>query len=194
MEKTQKYKMTDKTKLRKHFAKIRKNIPQDDIKRFSRQACDLFLQKITSEKNDIIALYHPINNEINPLALSQGATSTCLPIIVKPNSPLAFRAWKDGDKLTHNDIFKTNEPCLNTCEALPTIMIVPTLAFDRRGHRLGYGGGFYDRTIHAFKDNGHKLTTVGLAYSCQQTDDDLPDGEFDHLLDYIITEKEVIKF
>jgi 5-formyltetrahydrofolate cyclo-ligase len=191
--------MLDKSNLRKHFSKLRSNITPHEQKKAAELAADNFLSKITPtiKYNDIISAYHPIGDEISPLPilgdLYKRGFATALPLIPNKNSPLIFRAWCDGNELCEHPVFKIKEPHANALELLPTIMIVPLLAFDLSGHRLGYGGGFFDRTIDKLKQQGHELTTIGLAYSCLQTDS-LPIDKHDHQLDYVVTDKEVFKF
>ncbi len=144
--------------------------------------------------NKILSGFIPIGSEINILTLLNSFKklnpTVCMPLVVKKNNPLEFRKWQQGNKL-ENESFGTKAP-LKTAEQLtPTIIITPLLAFDKLGYRLGYGGGFYDRTIASLRQRIPVLA-VGVAYSCQLVDK-VPIDNFDQVLDLIITEGKVYK-
>ncbi|MCE3232885.1 MAG: 5-formyltetrahydrofolate cyclo-ligase [Rickettsiaceae bacterium] len=185
--------MPDKSSLRAYFLKLRAGIPEPKREDASFSAAKNFLSKFGVKNTDIVSAYYPINNEINPLpivsALNKDSITTALPVIVAQNEPLIFREWQYQNELVSDSFLKLSEPPASAKEVIPTIMIVPLLAFDTKGNRLGYGGGFFDRTIHGLKN----VRTVGLAYDCQKADF-LPVTEYDEKLDYVITEKDVIKF
>ncbi|MFM7085181.1 MAG: 5-formyltetrahydrofolate cyclo-ligase, partial [Hyphomicrobium sp.] len=92
----------------------------------------------------------PIRDEINPalllLKLFYKGYGLCLPVMEAKNKPLLFRAWKPGDPL-QEVMWGIKEPLANAPYVEPDIVLGPLLAFDRVGHRLGYGGGYYDRTL-----------------------------------------------
>jgi 5-formyltetrahydrofolate cyclo-ligase len=115
--------------------------------------------------------------------------TTALPIVIAPRQPLEFRRWLPGEPtvLGKWDIPRPSEdaPLLQ-----PDVLLVPLLAFDRRGYRLGYGGGFYDRTIPGLRAL-KSVTTIGIAYAAQEIDD-VPHDELDQPLDFIMTEKDLI--
>jgi 5-formyltetrahydrofolate cyclo-ligase len=140
-----------------------------------------------------VAGYLPIRSEIDPLpamrALIGLGFTVAVPEVVAPGTPLAFRAWTPG-VATAAGSFGVAVP-VGTDRVVPDLLLVPLLAFDRRGHRLGYGGGFYDRTIAALRA-GQPLTAIGLAYAAQEVPR-VPDGETDSLLDAIVTENGVIR-
>lgn len=180
--------MPDKSSLRKKFTDIRSSISPAEQKILSLKAAENFFQKIKINNGDVVAAYYPINNEISPLPilekLQQLHIQTALPIIVK-NSPLLFRQWQVGDALEGS---KIPQPLANAPQIIPTIIIVPLLAFDKTNNRLGYGGGYYDRTIERLNHDGHKITTVGLAYSSQKYDGNLPNEAHDQPLDLIVAD------
>lgn len=114
----------------------------------------------------------------------------CLPCVVEPDAPLVFRAWEENDTLVEES-FGTRAPAPNAPELVPDILMVPMLAFDDAGFRLGYGGGFYDRSLEALRAV-KRVVAVGVAFSGQRADA-VPRGAFDQPLDWIVTERDAIR-
>ena len=141
----------------------------------------------------VVAGYLPIRSELDPRpameAYREAGCEIVLPVIEKPEAPLIFRRWAPGDKLVEGP-FKTQEPSAEAEELTPDIILAPMLAFDRNGYRLGYGGGFYDRTLAKLRASGSPMA-IGLAYSAQEVDRAVT-GPTDAPLDGIATEKEPI--
>lgn len=139
----------------------------------------------------VIALYWPVQNEIDcRLLLSdleRRGMVIALPVVVTPHSPLEFRRYSTGDGLERG-VFNTRHPLPDAPKLVPDIMIIPALAFDRTGHRIGYGGGFYDRTIALY----NKARAIGFAFSGQIIDY-VPRTDHDRELEAIITDDGVIK-
>jgi 5-formyltetrahydrofolate cyclo-ligase len=140
-----------------------------------------------------VAGYLPIGSELDPrpliLALHGLGVPLCMPVVVAPDAPLVFRPWSPGTA-TARSAFGIDEPAAG--EAVrPDFLLVPLLAFDGRGHRLGYGGGYYDRTLAALRAGGD-VRAVGYAYAAQQVER-VPSGGTDAGLDAIITERGVIR-
>jgi 5-formyltetrahydrofolate cyclo-ligase len=107
-----------------------------------------------------------------------------LPIMQGKGKPLLFRAWAPGDAMD-KAVWGIPEPRADRAVLEPDILLVPLLAFDRRGGRLGYGGGFYDRTLARLR--GMKpVAAVGLAYDEQQVDA-VPHLDYDQRLDWVLT-------
>ena len=100
-------------------------------------------------------------------------------------APLIFRAWREGQPL-EPDAARISSPTAEAETLTPTLVIVPLLAFDRSGYRLGQGGGFYDRTLQALRAAG-PLFTIGLAYAGQEIEQ-VPREIHDQALDAILTE------
>ena len=142
----------------------------------------------------ILSAYWPMRSEIDtrPLleALHGAGHRLCLPIVPGPDQPLIFRAWAPGDDLVIGG-FKTEVPSDDKEELEPDLLCAPMLAFDRAGYRLGYGGGFYDRTLEKLRARKPALA-VGLAFAAQEQEA-VPRGPHDQPLDAIVTEKEVIR-
>lgn len=136
-----------------------------------------------------LAGYMPMRDEIDPLAVMaahQGPVA--VPVIIGKAQPLRFRAWSPQAAMIEG-AFKALVP-VDGAWLCPQILIVPLLAFDRRGYRLGYGGGFYDRTLAALRAKGSVLA-VGFAYAAQEVDT-VPTEPTDLALDLIVTEAGVI--
>ena len=134
-----------------------------------------------------IAGYLPIQTEINPLPAMEEACAygpVGVPVVTGEAKPLRFARWEPGVALTAN-AFGTQVP-QDLRFMVPEILIIPLVAFDLNGARLGYGGGFYDRTLAELRAKGPVLA-VGLAYAAQQTTS-LPVENTDQPLDLIVTE------
>ncbi len=149
-----------------------------------------FLEQVAKTVSGYIAHRSELN--ILPLMqkLAENGWQTCLPVVVRPASALIFRNWRPGDQL-QNGAFGIPVPVATAEIVKPDVLLVPLLSFDTMGYRLGYGGGFYDRTIASLAATG-ALVTVGIAYSDQQVQS-VPRGRHDQPLDWIVTEKGPIK-
>ena len=137
-----------------------------------------------------IAVYWPFRDEIDvrPL-LNQLNSMGCyclLPVIMRRGEPLQFCEWKPGDILQVSQ-FGTLEPNLTHSKVVPEILITPLLAFDSAGYRLGYGGGYYDRTLAELRKH-FSIFAIGVAYGCQKFES-IPHDQFDQRLDAVVTEK-----
>ena len=135
--------------------------------------------------------FMPINTEIDPRPAMEEAAAhgrVGVPIIQGKGLPLTFAHW-DPDTPMVEGPFKARIPA-NIQPMVPEIVIVPLVAFDRKGGRLGYGGGFYDRTLQGLSDRGPCLA-VGFAFAAQEADG-LPLEPADQPLDLIITESGVL--
>lgn len=114
-----------------------------------------------------------------------------LPVVVGKHQPLIFRAWSPDVELVQGS-FRVMTPPPGASDVSPTVLLVPLLAFDPEGYRLGYGGGFYDRTLAKLRTEAHAVA-VGVAYAAQEVPL-VPRGSFDQPLDFIVTERAVFKF
>lgn len=134
--------------------------------------------------------YMPIRTEIDPLPAMEEAAAhgpVCVPVIEGKGLPLKFSRWTPGGALREGP-FGAMVPEADDF-ITPEIMIVPLVAYDRRGGRLGYGGGFYDRTLEGLRAAGPVLA-IGFAYAAQEAED-LPLEPTDQPLDMVVTEREV---
>ncbi len=142
----------------------------------------------------IVSGFFPYQSEIDtrPLLgkLAGDGWTTCLPIVIANGQPLQFRRWLPGEP-TIEGVWGIPRPPDMSPELDPDVLIIPMLAFDRKGYRLGYGGGFYDRTLEKLRAT-KKVVAIGVAYSAQEVND-VPHGNHDQPLDYVLTEREVIK-
>jgi len=147
-----------------------------------------------ADRPGIVAGYWPMRTELDcrPLlhALSHARRVVALPVVLAPATPLGFRRWQPGDALVPGG-FGTLVPSPQAAEVEPDILLVPLLAFDRQGRRLGYGGGFYDRTLAALRAR-RSIVALGVAYAVQEMPD-LPSDALDQPLDAVVTEQGVIE-
>lgn len=141
-------------------------------------------------KNDqIVSGFWPIRSEIDPRPLlkifrKQGLL-ICLPVIIN-KTEIIFRRWQHDHELVPCG-FGTRAPDEKAATLYPDVMLMPLAAFDRRGHRLGYGAGYYDRYIANLHKQGHFPQLIGFAFSCQEVES-VPDEPHDVPLEKIITE------
>jgi 5-formyltetrahydrofolate cyclo-ligase len=143
----------------------------------------------------IVSGYSPIRSEIDPVPLmralgAQGAR-LALPAVMARGKTLAFRAWSPGDRLMLGPL-GILEPSPAAAEVIPDILLVPLAAFDRLGHRIGYGAGHYDFTL-AHLRKVKPLTAIGLAFDAQQIEA-VPVLQHDERLDYVLTESKLFDF
>lgn len=143
----------------------------------------------------IVSGYWPIRAELDPLPLmhrleAQGA-QLALPVIMGRDQPLIFRAWNADAQLLRGQ-FGIMEPSPQSPAVLPDIVLVPLAAFDRLGHRIGYGAGHYDRTFEALRA-AKPITAIGIAFAVQEIDA-VPAEPHDVQLDYVLTEARTFDF
>lgn len=137
----------------------------------------------------IIAGYMPIRTEIDPLPAMTALAARnriCVPVVQGNGQPLRFFEWTPGCAL-ETGAFGAAIP-VGAQELVPDLLIVPLLAFTVSGFRLGYGGGFYDRTLAGLRAGGGSVRAIGFAYAAQQVDA-LPLEDTDLALDAIVTER-----
>jgi 5-formyltetrahydrofolate cyclo-ligase len=141
----------------------------------------------------IVSGFSPLKSEINPLPLMRKLAAAgarlALPLVAGRGQPLIMRAYAFGDALAAG-VWGIREPMADAPAVEPDILIVPLAAFDRRGHRIGYGAGYYDLTINALR--GRKaVTAVGIGYAAQEIAE-VPATPRDARLDVVLTEREAI--
>jgi 5-formyltetrahydrofolate cyclo-ligase len=141
----------------------------------------------------IVSGFMPLKSEINPVPLMRKLADTgarlVLPTIAGRGRPLIMRAYAFGEELARGQ-WGIREPKPEAAEVAPDILLVPLLAFDRAGHRIGYGAGYYDMTITALRARKPVLA-VGLAFAVQEIPQ-IPATERDARLDLVLTEQETI--
>jgi len=141
-----------------------------------------------------IAAYMPIRTELSPLktmeVMARRGRNICVPVVVAAGSPLEFHRWTPETEMIEGAygamIPKDSDPLL------PDVVITPLAAFDMGGFRLGYGGGFYDRTFAAFSEY-KKVQAIGFAYTAQEVMM-VPREDTDYPLDALITERGILSF
>jgi 5-formyltetrahydrofolate cyclo-ligase len=143
----------------------------------------------------IISGYSPIRSEIDPIPLMRKLAARgvqlALPAIMAGDQPLKFRAWSPGDRLQRGRL-GILEPSADAKEVIPDILLVPLAAFDRAGHRIGYGAGHYDRTLERLRKL-KAITAVGIAAAVQEVEA-VPTLSHDAALDYVLTETQMLDF
>jgi len=153
------------------------------------------------DRETVVSAYWPMGDEIDPrplmLALHSLGHRLVLPAIRAAGEPLDFRAWQPGEPLVPAG-FGTQEPAATAPSVAPSVLLVPLLAFDAEGYRLGYGGGFYDRSLALLRapgdtpvDAGADILAVGLAFADQQVAA-VPREATDQPLDLVVTERGVV--
>lgn len=143
----------------------------------------------------VVAGYAPIRGELDPNSLMQALAAQgarlALPVITARGQSLRFRAWRPGDRLLPGPL-GILEPSPAVAEIVPDIVLVPLAAFDRAGHRIGYGAGHYDRTLAQLRKS-RVVTAIGLAFAAQEVEV-VPALRHDVALDYVLTEARVFDF
>jgi 5-formyltetrahydrofolate cyclo-ligase len=141
----------------------------------------------------VVAGYWPMRDELDPrpalAALAERDHALALPAVTMRAAPLAFRRWRAADPLAP-DLLGLAAPLPAAETVFPDLLLVPLLAFDRRGHRLGYGAGYYDRSLAALRAE-RPVRAIGLAYAAQAVDA-VPAAAEDQPLDGIVTEEGVL--
>ena len=152
-----------------------------------------FFDGIPLQSGDVVAAYWRIRDELDcqPILvkLMDSNQTVVLPVVLGPEEPLDLRVWEQGTSLYESG-FGTLAPSELAPKAEPDVVIMPLLAFDARGTRLGYGGGYYDRTLASMKK---KPRLIGLAFAAQEIDR-IPREAHDVPLDAIVTEAGVRHF
>ena len=182
-----------KTQLREQARKHREAM--DPFIEDPEHAANIFFETIKPTSNQIIATYCPKGKEFDALTVAEAAIENdvkpALPIIQKNTRILKFASWTKDCEMKPNQ-YGIQEP-VNTEELIPDIIIVPFLAFDRRGTRLGQGGGYYDATLAHLREQ-KDILAIGMGYSQQAVLFNLPREEHDEPLDWVITPKEAHYF
>lgn len=135
-----------------------------------------------------VSAYWPMRSEADPRPILEGlherGVALCLPAIVA--GAMLFRRWAPWEPIVPGG-FGTLVPQPHEPQVLPTILLVPLAAFDRRGYRIGYGKGYYDRALSELGP----VTSIGIGYAAQEIEA-VPDEPHDQRLDWIVTERETI--
>jgi 5-formyltetrahydrofolate cyclo-ligase len=136
----------------------------------------------------VVTAFLAIGDELDPGPLLERlhgeGFALALPVMVGKGQPLLFRAWQAGDRLVDR-MWGIREPTADAKTVEPDVLLMPLLAFDRSGYRLGYGGGFYDRTLAGLRAR-RAVRAIGLAFAAQEVDA-VPHLDYDQRLDLILT-------
>ena len=143
----------------------------------------------------VVAGYAPIRSEFDPMPLlrrlADAGARLALPVIMGREQPLQFRGFSIGQALELGPL-GIQQPTVASAKLIPEILLIPLAAFDRTGHRIGYGAGYYDRSIEALR-GGNRTIAVGLAFAVQEIDA-VPALPHDAVLDYVLTETQTFDF
>lgn len=156
-----------------------------------------FFAAVAPPEGAVVSAFWPVRDEIDvrPLvfALHERGHVCGLPVIVAKRAPLVFKRWDPHEKLVEGR-WGIPVPSEQAQEVIPELMLVPLLAFDAKGNRIGYGAGFYDRTIALLRGRpGKRPLTVGIGYAAQQVEK-VPVDDTDERLDCVVTEERAIRF
>jgi 5-formyltetrahydrofolate cyclo-ligase len=185
-----------KASLRAEALERRAGIPAS----YGRQAADTVAARLADELQipggATVAGYWPLAGELDPRPgmdlLRARGHALALPRLDGRGQPLLFLAWDEGDVLVQGT-FELLEPHPSRPPRVPDVVLAPLLAFDRQGGRLGYGMGYYDRTLSDLRAQGRRPLAIGIAFAAQEVDE-VPTGPADVPLDGVITERALHRF
>ena len=188
--------LLSKQKLRKYFLEKRNkisfqhaNLVSDKISKYSEEISQLY-------QPSVIAGFYPFRNEINLIPLMKrfflDGYKICLPITPAKHQALKFREWAPEIELVKGK-YGILEPNKTSKVLEPDLLLVPLLAYDTFGNRLGYGGGFYDRTLNQLLSNKGDAISIGVAFKFQKCQK-LPTEEYDIPLNSILNEDGIYHF
>jgi 5-formyltetrahydrofolate cyclo-ligase len=157
-------------------------------------AAEQFLAAIKLKRGAAVSGYWPLEGEFDPRPLMERLVERGhpigLPVVIGRDQPLQFRDWRPGIALVPGP-FRVPTPPPDSPLLDPRVLLVPMLAFDHEGYRLGYGGGFYDRTLEQLRARGGALA-IGTAFDGQEVAH-VPHADFDQPLDWIVTERRALR-
>lgn len=181
----------DKKEARHRAFAARKAVKDADA---NATACAHLSNYLRSTNAQTIAAYMAIQTEIDPMPtmidLHEAGRTVCVPVIQGHGMPLIFRRWTPDAAMIEGD-FGAMIP-RGGDQVTPDLVVVPLVGFDMFGHRIGYGGGFYDRTLELFRKTG-PFSAIGFAFSGQEMTD-IPTEKYDQPINAIVTERGVTHF
>ena len=185
-----------KKDLRKKLTERRNLINRNETLDFNIDAFSELTEKINLNKVDCVGSFMSIRSEISTNKLNKAILDMkkklAFPTIEKNSETLIFKT-SNSDKNFKLGKFNIPEPTNDNKEIIPQLFFVPCLGFDLRGFRIGYGGGFYDKTFENLKKLNLVFYTVGFAYD-EQKQNKLPVEKLDYKLDFVLTEKQLYTF
>ena len=153
------------------------------------RAADILAEVLRGYAGKPLSGYMPMRTEIDPLpAMAAHVGPVGVPVIIARATPLQFREWTPEAPMVEGP-FGALVPAGGDW-IVPQVLIVPRLAWDRRGYRLGYGGGFYDRTLQGLRERG-PVVAIGFGFAAQEVAEVPVDGT-DERLDMVVTEAGVV--
>lgn len=180
----------EKAKLRAVALQRRAAMGEDARAHASRHAADFALPVILAHPVRCVSLFSAIHDEIDPrplaASLRERGVELALPEVVKLGQPLTFRHWAPDDPLVPKGRYAIPTPAPDAPVVVPDVVMVPLAAYDSQGFRIGYGAGFYDRTLSLLRAQGG-VRAFGFAFSCQQLDH-VPHEAHDEPVDWMITQ------
>lgn len=183
----------DKKALRAASLALRAAVPSETAAAFGRRLAALGPQLAAGHGARTVSVFWSIKDELptHPLcaALHAAGLAVGLPVTGRLGTPLVFRRWTPETIMVPGKM-DIPEPPTDAAAVVPDLLFVPLAAFDRRGHRIGYGAGFYDRTLAALRAE-RAVAAIGLAYAAQEVLF-VPADDHDEPLDMVVTEKDVI--
>jgi 5-formyltetrahydrofolate cyclo-ligase len=186
----------EKRTLRAAMQGWRAGLAPDDRRAAAKGLLASWRQEQPFERPAVVSGFWPMAEEldIRPLMIElfNEGCQLCLPVVAGKRQPLVFRAWRPGDPLEQG-VFGTLHPSPKREVLEPDALIVPLLACDNDGWRLGYGGGFYDRTLRALRAR-KRITAMGVAFDAQLLSEAVPHGPDDERLDWLLTDKRACAF
>ena len=179
-----------KKQQREKFKLKRREISKKNNYRFNSINIDKLLKNKKINNLKIISSFFSINSEIPTTYLNEYLINKnkilSFPVVDPKSKILSFRKFKENQNLIEGS-YKIPQPPLENEELIPNLIFVPSLAFDIKGYRLGYGGGYYDNTFAYFNSINHQFISVGFAYDDQKVDSVVKD-QFDYKLNYVLSE------
>ena len=185
-----------KKDLRKILAQKREIIKKNSELEFNLDVFNELVKYINMDEIRDVASFISIRSEISTSQLNEKIIELkkilSFPLIEKESNELIFKKYH-ADKILKTGKFNIPEPSKESETIIPQLFFVPCLGFDLNGYRLGYGGGFYDKTFAKYKKLNHKFYSIGFAYD-DQRQSTIPKEEFDYKLDFVLTEKQLYTF
>ncbi len=198
MEAQEKMPIEDKKEIREKFLKLRHEISPVVEQHYAAEIASKVLNNFDFE-GKVVAGYWPIRGEVDirPVLMHlDNIGQTCaLPLVVEDNEPLIFRKWTNKVAMAKGKydipVPDKNDPVAEI--VTPDVILVPFVAYDRRGNRIGYGGGYYDRTVKALREAG-TVEVIGVGFNAQKSSAILPMDEHDIAMECVVTERMIDRF
>lgn len=186
--------LLDKSAVRAATLAARGAVPPQEATAFALRLAAIGPELAREHQAQVVSAYWPIGEEVSTLpllhALDVAGFAVALPVTGRIGQALVFRRWRTGDVMESGRM-AIPVPAASAPVLVPDVLFVPLAAFDRRGHRVGYGAGFYDRSLAALRAE-RRVLAVGIAYGVQEVAC-VPHEAHDEALDMIVTDRDVIR-